>query len=212
MPRKRLGTLTIFSEYDTRFKKYESKFISYLSILVLSFLRFFRPYRFIDAYRRGMNGRPWQAATYANKKYCGHRVIPKTISKDLDDDSIHKYEVSTTFLHYNQCNSSISLKSLDAAWACRACHMHVTCTWCFWIGAWHCMPVSPTLPCFGTACGHLQGISDPEIRTKTVKILQLRNTFLKRNTWSSKRPKKTPNPKSGSVGSIFLYCLRSLFI
>ena len=90
---------------------------------------------FLQIYRRLSQGNEWQTVTgcdlsYANKKYCGHRVIPKTISKDLDDDNIHKYKVSTIFLHYNQFNSSISLKSLDAAWACRACHMHVTCTWC----------------------------------------------------------------------------------
>ena len=28
--------------------------------------------------------------------------------------------------------TSVDAKTLDAAWACRGCHMHVTCTWCFW--------------------------------------------------------------------------------
>ena len=39
----------------------------------------------------------------------------KTTCKDLDNNNIHKYKVSTIFLHYNQFNSSTSLKSLDAA-------------------------------------------------------------------------------------------------
>ena len=47
-----------------------------------------RSYRFMDAYRKGLNGRHWQA-TYANKKYRGHHVISETIWKDLDDDNIH---------------------------------------------------------------------------------------------------------------------------
>ena len=40
----------------------------------------------MDAYRKGLNGRQ---AAYANKKYRGHRIIPETIWKDLDDDIIH---------------------------------------------------------------------------------------------------------------------------
>ena len=41
--------------------------------------------------------------------------LSKKTCKDLDDNNIHKYKVSTIFLHYNQFNSSTSLKSLDTA-------------------------------------------------------------------------------------------------
>jgi len=40
----------------------------------------------MDAYRQGLNGRQ---AAYANKKYRGHRVIPESVWKDLDNSNIH---------------------------------------------------------------------------------------------------------------------------
>lgn len=41
-----------------------------------------RSFRFMDAYRKGLNG---NQAAWACKKYRGHRVIPDTILKDLED-------------------------------------------------------------------------------------------------------------------------------
>ncbi|KAG2035644.1 hypothetical protein BDR03DRAFT_867732, partial [Suillus americanus] len=38
--------------------------------------------RFMDAYRKGLNGKQ---AVWASKKYCGHRVLPETIMRDLTD-------------------------------------------------------------------------------------------------------------------------------
>jgi hypothetical protein len=35
----------------------------------------------MDAYRKGLNGKQ---ATWAAKKYCGHRTIPDTILAELD--------------------------------------------------------------------------------------------------------------------------------
>jgi len=40
----------------------------------------------MDAYHQGLNGRQ---AAYANKKYCGHRVIPESVWKDLDKYIFH---------------------------------------------------------------------------------------------------------------------------
>jgi len=39
----------------------------------------------MDAYRRGLNGRQ---AAWVNKKYRGHRVLPESIMKGLDDANI----------------------------------------------------------------------------------------------------------------------------
>lgn len=41
-----------------------------------------RSVRFMDAYRRGLNAKQ---AAWANKKYRGHRVLPESIMKDLDE-------------------------------------------------------------------------------------------------------------------------------
>ncbi|KAG1728113.1 hypothetical protein EDB19DRAFT_1642580, partial [Suillus lakei] len=41
-----------------------------------------RSFRFIDAYRKGLNG---VQAAWAIKKYCGHRVLPESIMKEFDD-------------------------------------------------------------------------------------------------------------------------------
>ncbi|KIK72590.1 hypothetical protein PAXRUDRAFT_180398, partial [Paxillus rubicundulus Ve08.2h10] len=40
---------------------------------------------FIDAYHKGLNGKQ---ATWANKKYHGHRVLPDSILKELDENRI----------------------------------------------------------------------------------------------------------------------------
>ena len=37
--------------------------------------------RFMDAYRKGLNGKQ---AAWAAKKYRGHRVIPETILQELE--------------------------------------------------------------------------------------------------------------------------------
>ena len=50
----------------------------------------------MDACCQGLKGRQ---TAYAYKKYRGHRVIPETIWKNLDDDNI---------LLYNRSKSSIS--------------------------------------------------------------------------------------------------------
>ncbi|KAG2352856.1 hypothetical protein BDR07DRAFT_1312154, partial [Suillus spraguei] len=36
--------------------------------------------RFMDAYRKGLDGKQ---AAWVSKKFCGHRVLPETIIKDL---------------------------------------------------------------------------------------------------------------------------------
>jgi len=57
---------------------------SCLSISVLteiSLVRFStRSLRFMDGYQRGLNGKE---ATWASKKYCGHRILPESIMADL---------------------------------------------------------------------------------------------------------------------------------
>ena len=40
----------------------------------------------MDAYQHGLNGRQ---AAWANKKYRGHRVLPESIMKELDDSNIN---------------------------------------------------------------------------------------------------------------------------
>jgi hypothetical protein len=40
-----------------------------------------RALRFMDAYRKGLNGKQ---AAWAAKKYHGHRVIPETILRELE--------------------------------------------------------------------------------------------------------------------------------
>ena len=42
--------------------------------------------RFMDAYHQGLNGKQ---AAWANKKYHGHRVLPDTIMKDLEEAGVH---------------------------------------------------------------------------------------------------------------------------
>jgi len=54
-----------------------------LCIFLLSFAT--RSTRFMDAYRRGLNGRQ---AAWAARKYRGHRMIPETIMDDLDKAGI----------------------------------------------------------------------------------------------------------------------------
>ncbi|KIK78301.1 hypothetical protein PAXRUDRAFT_164355, partial [Paxillus rubicundulus Ve08.2h10] len=44
-----------------------------------------RSSRFIDAYHKGLNGKQ---AAWANKKYRGHRVLPDSILKELNDHHI----------------------------------------------------------------------------------------------------------------------------
>lgn len=39
----------------------------------------------MDAYHKGLNGKQ---AVWANKKYHGHRTIPQTILKELEEASI----------------------------------------------------------------------------------------------------------------------------
>ena len=51
-----------------------------LSELFLSFCT--RAFRFMDAYRKGLNGKQ---AAYAGKKYHGHRVVPDSIYDELVD-------------------------------------------------------------------------------------------------------------------------------
>ncbi len=41
-----------------------------------------RSVRFMDAYQRGLDGKQ---AAWANKKYRGHRVLPDSLMKDMDD-------------------------------------------------------------------------------------------------------------------------------
>jgi len=51
------------------------------SIPMLSIRQFAaRSLRFMDAYRRGLNGKQ---AVWASKKYCSHRVLPESIFADL---------------------------------------------------------------------------------------------------------------------------------
>lgn len=40
-----------------------------------------RSLRFMDAYRKGLNG---SQAAWANKKYCGHCVLPKSLMADME--------------------------------------------------------------------------------------------------------------------------------
>jgi hypothetical protein len=40
----------------------------------------------MDAYHHGLNGKQ---AAWANKKYHGHRVLPDTIMKDLDEAGVY---------------------------------------------------------------------------------------------------------------------------
>jgi hypothetical protein len=52
------------------------------TITLMHFDRFFvRSLRFIDAYRKGLNGRQ---AAWATKKYRGHHVLPNCILDELD--------------------------------------------------------------------------------------------------------------------------------
>ncbi|KAG1800999.1 uncharacterized protein HD556DRAFT_1229791, partial [Suillus plorans] len=53
------------------------------SVPLLAIRRFSaRSLRFMDAYRKGLNGKQ---AAWASKKYRGHRVLPETIMRDLTD-------------------------------------------------------------------------------------------------------------------------------
>ncbi|KAF9508823.1 hypothetical protein BS47DRAFT_1302272 [Hydnum rufescens UP504] len=67
-------------------KELERNVISALeSVPILSMRRFFtRSLRFMDAYRKGLNG---VQAAWANKKYRGHRVLPDTLMDDLDKET-----------------------------------------------------------------------------------------------------------------------------
>ncbi|KAG6805207.1 hypothetical protein H0H92_000290 [Tricholoma furcatifolium] len=42
--------------------------------------------RFMDAYQRGLNGRQ---AAWAAKRYRGHRVLPESIMRELEDAGIY---------------------------------------------------------------------------------------------------------------------------
>ncbi|KAG2036986.1 hypothetical protein BDR03DRAFT_864797 [Suillus americanus] len=44
-----------------------------------------RSLRFLDAYRRGLSGKQ---AAWANRKYRGHRTLPDSILRELDDEQI----------------------------------------------------------------------------------------------------------------------------
>ncbi|KAJ8588420.1 hypothetical protein M405DRAFT_793093 [Rhizopogon salebrosus TDB-379] len=44
-----------------------------------------RASRFLDGYQRGLNGKQ---ATWANERYRGHRTLPDSILKELDDKGI----------------------------------------------------------------------------------------------------------------------------
>lgn len=44
-----------------------------------------RAFRFMDAYRKGLNGKQ---AAYACKKYSGHRTIPLAALEDLDNITV----------------------------------------------------------------------------------------------------------------------------
>ncbi|QRV73099.1 DDE superfamily endonuclease [Ceratobasidium sp. AG-Ba] len=49
-----------------------------------SIRRFFnKSQRFLDAYRHGLNG---EEATWANKKYRGHRVLPPSILEEIEEE------------------------------------------------------------------------------------------------------------------------------
>lgn len=49
---------------------------------MLTLLRYAnRAARFMDAYKRGLNG---TQASWANRKFHGHRVLPNSIMEDLD--------------------------------------------------------------------------------------------------------------------------------
>jgi hypothetical protein len=71
-------TLTEMRRYVNLYSMFHCKLI-----YLLRFSR--RSVRFMDAYHRGLNGRQ---AAWANKKYRGHRVLPDSIMKDLDDANI----------------------------------------------------------------------------------------------------------------------------
>ncbi|KAG1740919.1 hypothetical protein EDB19DRAFT_1974798, partial [Suillus lakei] len=51
--------------------------------------------RFMDAYRKGLNGKQ---AAWASKKYCGHRVLPETLMRDLTEAGLVE---QTNQLHEN---------------------------------------------------------------------------------------------------------------
>ncbi|KAJ8585276.1 hypothetical protein M405DRAFT_745479 [Rhizopogon salebrosus TDB-379] len=52
------------------------------SLILTLWLRFsMRSHRFMDAYRKGLDGRQ---AAWASKKYRGHRVLPETIMAELE--------------------------------------------------------------------------------------------------------------------------------
>ena len=52
------------------------------SIDVITIRRFFtRVHRFMNGYQYGLSGK---AAAYAEKKYRGHRVLPKSILQELE--------------------------------------------------------------------------------------------------------------------------------
>ncbi len=52
-------------------------------ILLIYIARYTRcSVRFMDAYRQGLDGKQ---AAWANKKYRGHRVLPDSLMKDMDD-------------------------------------------------------------------------------------------------------------------------------
>ncbi|KAF9514416.1 hypothetical protein BS47DRAFT_1453486 [Hydnum rufescens UP504] len=67
-------------------KELERNVISALeSVPILSMRQFFtRSLRFMDAYRKGLNG---VQVAWANKKYRGHRVLPDTLMDDLDKET-----------------------------------------------------------------------------------------------------------------------------
>ncbi|KAG1782106.1 hypothetical protein EV702DRAFT_961355 [Suillus placidus] len=44
-----------------------------------------RSLRFLDAYRKGLNGKQ---AAWANRKYRGHRTLPDSILQELGDNQI----------------------------------------------------------------------------------------------------------------------------
>ncbi|KAG1884960.1 hypothetical protein F4604DRAFT_1952032 [Suillus subluteus] len=66
------------------------------SVPLLAIRRFSaRSLRFMDAYRKGLNGKQ---AAWASKKYRGHRVLPETIMRDLTDAGLSHDLYVTTFV------------------------------------------------------------------------------------------------------------------
>jgi hypothetical protein len=56
--------------------------VAIFNVLIQLFNRYAnRSARFIDAYRKGLDG---EMAIWANKKYHGHRVLPDTIIAEFD--------------------------------------------------------------------------------------------------------------------------------